>query len=442
MGFENVKIKKEYRIPRDNIAKELYIPLLKEATLYKRSVGFFTSSALLEIATGISYLVNNNGKILLIVSPYLDPEDIDAINKGYELRNDIVERALLKYFEEPRNYFEEEKLNLLATLIAQEQLDLKIAFSYKNNKLGLYHEKMGIFYDKDNNRVAFSGSMNESQTAFVSNYETVDVYTSWSSRDEEERVEYKEIAFERLWNNIDETARVMEFPDVVKKKLLQYKKEVLNISILEEEEKNVTEEVSTTAMKKVTNIPTIPEGVGLYPYQKEAIENWKKHNYRGIFDMATGTGKTFTGLGAITKLFEDKKDKLAVIIVCPYQHLVNQWVEDIYKFNINPIIGHSASIQKDFKRRLKDAVIDYNLDINEFFCFICTNATYSSKLVQEELEKIEGDILLVVDEAHNFGAETLVRTLDNKYTYRLALSATFERHNDEDGTALLSDFFR
>lgn len=445
MGFENVKINKEYRIPRDNIAKELYIPLLKEATLYKRSVGFFTSSALLEIATGITHLVKNDGKILLIVSPYLENEDIEAINKGYELRDDIIERALLKYLEEPQTYFEEEKLNLLATLIAEEKLDLKIAFSYTNNRLGLYHEKMGIFYDGDNNRVAFSGSMNESQTAFVSNYETIDVYTSWTSEDEKQRVEYKEIAFEKLWNNIDETAKVMEFPEAVKKKLLDYKKDSLDISFLEEEE-NIIKETSSNnksvvKTKKVTNIPTIPEGVDLFPYQIKAIEKWKENNYRGIFDMATGTGKTFTGLGAITKLFEERREKLAVVIVCPYQHLVNQWVEDIYKFNISPIIGHSASIQKDFKRRLKDAVIDYNLDIYKFFCFVCTNATYSSQLVQEELEKIEGDILLVVDEAHNFGAETLVRTLDNKFTYRLALSATFERHNDEQGTYLLKDFF-
>lgn len=446
MNFKDVNIKKEYRIPRDNITAELYIPILKNAILYKRSVGFFTSSALLEIATGIAHLINNDGKIQLIVSPYLDEEDIEAINKGYELRNDIVERALMKYITEPQNYFEEEKLNLLATLIAEERLDLKIAFSFRNNKLGLYHEKMGIFYDKEDNRVAFSGSMNESQTAFVTNYETIDVYTSWVSEDEKERVENKEIAFERLWNNLDYSARVMEFPDAVKKHLLKYKKESVNFQILFEDEEKIEKTIeklndSVVELKKNTNVPTIPSGVELHPYQKKAIQNWKEENFRGIFDMATGTGKTFTGLGAITELFNEKRGKLAVVIVCPYQHLVNQWVEDIVKFNMCPIIGHSASIQKDFKKRLKNAIIDYNLDIRKFFCFICTNATYSTKTIQEELSKIKGDILLVVDEAHNFGAESIVKTLDDKYTYRLGLSATFERHNDEDGTRILNEFF-
>ena len=446
MSFIYSNIKKEYRIPRDNITAELYIPLLKDAILYKRSVGFFTSSALLEIATGIAHLVNNDGKIQLIVSPYLNEEDVEAINKGYELRNDIVERTLLKYITEPQNYFEEEKLNLLATLIAEERLDLKIAFSYRNNRLGLYHEKMGIFYDKEDNRVAFSGSMNESQTAFVTNYETIDVYTSWLSNDEKERVENKEIAFERLWNNIDNSAKVIEFPEAVKNRLLQFKKDSIDFQVLYEDEAIIQKRSMSLSndvqeLKKNTNIPTIPEWVELHPYQKKAIVNWKNSDFKGIFDMATGTGKTFTGLGAITELFNEKNGKLAVIIVCPYQHLVNQWVEDIVKFNMCPIVGHSASIQKDFKKRLKNAIIDYNLDIRKFFCFICTNATYSTKIIQEELSKIKGELLLVVDEAHYFGAESIVKTLDDKFTYRLGLSATFERNNDEEGTKLLNEFF-
>lgn len=77
--------------------------------------------------------------------------------------------------------------------------------------------------------------------------------------------------------------------------------------------------------------------------------------------MATGTGKTYTGLGAVSKLSEDLNDRLAVIIVCPYQHLVEQWVEDIVRFNMRPIIGYSSSSQKDWKNRLAKAVRDQKL---------------------------------------------------------------------------------
>ena len=157
--------------------------------------------------------------------------------------------------------------------------------------------------------------------------------------------------------------------------------------------------------------------------------------------MATGTGKTFTGLGAITRLYKDLKGKLAVVIVCPYQHLVNQWVEDIINFNIHPIIGHSSSEQKDFKQRIKMAIMDYNLGVRNFFCFVCTNGTFATEYIQSQINNIRGDVLLVVDEAHNFGAENLKKTLTDKFNYRLALSATLERHGDEEGTQALLDYF-
>lgn len=439
MSLLDVSLKKEYRSPRDNIITDFYIPLLNEANLYKRSVGFFSSSSLLDISYGIVKLINNNGKILLIASPNLSDEDIEAINKGYELRENIIERALLRYITEPQNYFEEERLNLLATLIAEEKLDIKIAFSLKNDKLGLYHEKLGLMYDNENNIIAFSGSMNETENAFTNNYEIVDVFTSWEDKD---RVIIKEKAFDQLWNNADTSAIVYDFPKVVKDKLMTYRKETVDWEI---DKKEFVESLTTNSeiekLKTVTNAPEIPAGVSLHDYQKNAIENWKNNNYKGIFDMATGTGKTFTGLGAITELYKNKNGKLAVIIVCPYQHLVDQWVEDIINFNINPIIGHSSSIQKDFKQKFKMAIMDYNLGVRNFFCFVCTNGTFASEYIQTQIQNIRGDVLLVVDEAHNFGANNLKKTMTDKFNYRLALSATLERHGDEEGTQALLNYF-
>lgn len=439
MSLLDVNIKKEYRSPRDNIVTDFYIPLLKEASLYKRSVGFFSSSSLMEISYGIAKLVNNNGKILLIASPNLSQEDIEAINKGYELRENIIERALLRYITEPQNYFEEERLNLLATLIAQEKLDIKIAFSLKNDRLGLYHEKLGLIHDNENNIIAFSGSMNETENAFTNNYEIVDVFTSWQDND---RVVIKEKAFDQLWDNNDSSAMVYDFPKVVKEKIMLYKKDNVDWDIDNKEFiKSVTSNSQVEKLKTVTNSPEIPAGVSLHDYQKIAIENWKNNNFKGIFDMATGTGKTFTGLGAISELYKNRNGKLAVIIVCPYQHLVDQWVEDILNFNINPIIGHSSSIQKDFKQKFKMAIMDYNLGVRNFFCFVCTNGTFSSEYVQTQIQNIRGDVLLVVDEAHNFGATNLKKTLTDKFNYRLALSATLERHGDEEGTQTLLNYF-
>ena len=137
-----------------------------------------------------------------------------------------------------------------------------------------------------------------------------------------------------------------------------------------------------------------------------------------------GTGKTYTGLGAIARLSEFLEDKLAVFIVCPYQHLVEQWKEDIVRFKLNPIVGYGAIPAKQWKTKLSDAVRNQKLKVRkrEFFCFVTTNATFSSEFVQEQIRKIKGNALLVVDEAHNFGADYLRGVLSDKFNYRLALS--------------------
>ena len=61
--------------------------------------------------------------------------------------------------------------------------------------------------------------------------------------------------------------------------------------------------------------------------------------------------------------------------------------------------------------------------------------------VQEQLKKIKGNVLFIVDEAHNFGANYLSKLMNEKFQYRLALSATLERHHDEEGTNKLYEYF-
>ncbi len=439
MSLQDIEIKSEYRSLLDNVAKDFYIPLLQQAVSYKRAVGFFSSSALVEISKGISALVKNGGKILLVASPYLSAEDVEAIRKGYELRDNIIKKALVRELKEAKDVYEKDRLNLLANLISDGILDIKIAFTEDENKMGMYHEKMGIISDDFGNKVAFSGSMNESAAAMTLNYETIDVFCSWKG--EQDRVAAKENAFASIWNDCEPNIRIIDFPNLKQEIIDRYKKATPNYDIDKHEfgERIYVLEEAT----KYRLGPDIPRNVQLHDYQIKAIDEWEKRDYRGIFDMATGTGKTFTGLGAIARLSERVSDKLAVIIVCPYQHLVEQWVEDIVKFNMNPIIGYSASSQKDWKRRLEDAIRDQKLKVRnkEFFCFICTNATFSSDCVQTQIHKIRGNALLVVDEAHNFGAEYLSKLLSEKFTYRLALSATLERHNDEEGTAKLFSYF-
>ncbi|RKI76492.1 DEAD/DEAH box helicase [bacterium 1xD42-87] len=448
MGLKDHKVKSEYRSLIDNVVQDFYIPLLKDAVSYKRAVGFFSSSSLVEISKGIAGMAAEGGKIQIVASPYLSDEDIDAIRHGYEDRNKIIERALLTQIsEKPTDYYSMERLNLLAALIADGVMDIQIAYTEDKNGIGMYHEKMGIIEDVHGDKIAFSGSNNESAAAMTINYETMDVFRSWGDSSEIERIRLKENAFYSIWHDTEPNIKVLKFPNITDALIERYRRKPANFAIDDEQ---FAKRMLTYA-SKISDISStyggpigarVPDDITFREYQKDAISVWVGENYRGIYDMATGTGKTLTGLGAISKLSEDLDDVLAVIIVCPYQHLVEQWVEDIVRFNIKPIIAYGDSPQKDWKKRLSRAVRDQKLRRDKsFFCLVCTNATFAKDYVQDEISKIQSPILLVVDEAHNFGARTYARLLDDRFTYRLALSATLDRHRDDEGTAMLYDFF-
>ena len=438
MGFLNIDIKSEYRSRLDNVIKDFYVPVLKQAVLYKRAVGFFSSTALVEMSAGICGLVKNGGKIQLIASPHLSANDIEAINNGLKRRDDVIEEALIRQLSEPIGAEETARLNFLSNLIAAGVLEIKIAFLETDNTVGMFHEKMGLMYDNDQNIIAFSGSMNESFNAFRQNYEAVDVFTSWTS--DENRVMAKQAAFNAMWNDYEPSIRVRDFPKVADLIIKKYRTD--NNTDLSLDEKSFDAESNDESFAtKADNGPHIPSKVKMRPYQIEAINSWAEKDYRGIFDMATGTGKTYTALAAIATLYKATSNNLAVFIVCPYQHLVEQWKDDIVAFGMKPIVCYSASSQRNWKERLKTAATSFNIGVQNHFCVVTTNATFSSDYVQGIVKKMRGNVLLVVDEAHNFGAENLSTTLMDNMKYRLALSATIDRHGDPEGTSKLYAYF-
>lgn len=429
MSLADIHIKNEYRSLLDNVVTDFYIPVLQESTLYQRAVGFFSSSALIAISKGVEGLVANGGKIQIIASPRLSQEDIDEISKGYEVRK-IIERALLRGVVDPSSIEESERLSYIASLIAKGVLDIKIAFLSSKNEIAMYHEKMGIMSDCEGNAVAFSGSMNESENAFSSNYESFDVFCSWTN--DRERVFQKQMAFQAIWDDYEPGIETIAFPEAVRDRVYSFNS-------------SLSTKHSTASDPAQDDLPIdamyLPSDFKIRPYQETAIQNWKTNGYRGIYDMATGTGKTLTALASIEQLFRDNEKRLGIIIVCPYQHLVEQWVEDIVRFGIKPIVGYSSSPQKNWKKNLEQAIRSFNLRVSDFFCFITTNASFVTKSVQEQVQLLSDDVVYVVDEAHNMGAENYRKCLPENICYRLGLSATIDRHNDEIGTAALSGYF-
>ncbi len=434
MGFRELSIDIQYRSDEQDYVRQFLLPVLDQTTIYKRAVGFFSTTSLIELSAGLTGMAKRGGKIQIICSPRLSKEDLEAIDFGYKTREEVMTGCLERSITEPVNEFEEERLNLMATLIADGTLELKLAFLEDDNGIDIYHEKIAVFYDAEGNRVGFNGSMNDSENAYKNNFESILVYKDWYEG-LREYVDALEHNFDHLWSDSTNKVKVIPFPKIIVEKLKEFQRGPVNYDIDYKQFGSYKGYVKGDFLKP-------PEGVTLREYQYEAIKNWKQQNYRGIFDMATGTGKTFTALGAISELGKNLNGKLAVLIVCPYIHLVGQWEEDVVSWGVNPIIAHSQSTTKNWKQKLMNAFKTFRSKGKAFVC-ITTNATYCDKEIQAMLHAVDEDMnfLLVVDEAHNFGAERISHLLHETVKYRLALSATIERHRDIEGTNRIFRYF-
>jgi SNF2 family DNA or RNA helicase len=158
--------------------------------------------------------------------------DLEAIQKGYELRDAIAFR-LDADLKAPETFVQLKHFEILSWLIANEYLDIKIAVPLKENGFPedsdrlldshhIFHEKVGIFTDNRGDRIVFSGSNNESLSGWESNIESFHVYCSWEGGRDLERVNEETYRFEQLWNDLSPNVRIFEVPEAVKKKLLSY----------------------------------------------------------------------------------------------------------------------------------------------------------------------------------------------------------------------------
>jgi len=189
-------------------------------------------------------------------------------------------------------------------------------------------------------------------------------------------------------------------------------------------------------------LPRLPSNLKLRDYQRDAIRSWFAANGLGIFEMATGTGKTITALGAITKLAEiyEKEGKpLLAVVVAPQLHLVDQWALVAKSFGIWPLCCYDDA--KTWIDSAHALTLGLAARANGFAMLISTNATLGRPAFQQILQQYQGPFVLVADEAHNLGAASALAALPSGATHRLALSATPERWFDPVGTGALRSYF-
>ena len=217
-----------YYGPADDPLANFYIPALSASVRYDRSAGFFSSSALAVAAAGVARLIGSGGRMRLLVGASLDEGDVEAISKGHDLRERVTTR-LLERFPDPTNALLRQRLEVLAWMVAEGTLEIKVVLPC--NVAGLpmpasqsqdyYHPKSGIFTDAAGDRVAFTGSVNESATAWTKNFEEFAVYLSWGEG--QSYLPQVALRFERLWTGQEADWIALDIPTAVRDRLLVYR---------------------------------------------------------------------------------------------------------------------------------------------------------------------------------------------------------------------------
>ena len=121
MSLRDIPLKTEYRSLLDNVISEFYTPVLTQSVMYKRAVGFFSSSALIDLSAGIIGLIKNGGKIQLIASPRLSQEDIAAINDGLRRRDEAARHLAIVYFSTGKAHYETDEKGYDAVGVIEEK---------------------------------------------------------------------------------------------------------------------------------------------------------------------------------------------------------------------------------------------------------------------------------------------------------------------------------
>lgn len=413
MTFKELKVKNSYINHGDeNVMDALICPALKLSKSYKRSVGFFSSSVFKLIINSLPNFIQNGGKINLIVSPNLSDEDILTISLGYE-KKDFIHKKFTNDFDEELLKFDDESLEILYELISNDYLDIKVAST--KNDIGMYHDKLGILQDVNNNVIVFYGSANSSFNAYRNNYEKVRTLKSWNDSDKE-KIQDEIDEFDLMWENKNPFLEVYNFKDSIKNSII---KEVDRRKYKKEKESIV---------------------IKLYDYQEEAIKNWVNNSYKGFYIMATGTGKTWTAIYSAKRLVDDKKNNPLIVITAPYIHLLKQWQNDVEKVFPNSDIHLISHENHGWQKKVVQSLVSMKYDQNKSVILISTMKSFiESEELFSIINKCKNEKLLIVDEAHRF-----TRRKDEYkdiYQYMLGLSATpINGKNNSAGIELVNYF--
>jgi len=434
-----------YMLPADPLAEEVLIPGFQAADKVDCMVGFFSSEVLASLAPGLAtYIAGSQNSFRLVVSPLLRAEDLAAIEDSLNSAEEIADRILEELIV-TEDLLQRHTLKCLSWLLRERRIEIKVALM----KDALFHPKVWLF-ENSGDVIAAHGSSNVTYAGIRKNIEQIAISRSWQDPNQRYITDKLGYEFGRLWENKDDNCIVIPMPEAVRQHLLRtYSSDApptegelralygRMTGFSEEPEPYVPAPVPTTGF-------TIPEWLryedGPFEHQGKAVAAWCEAGYRGVLEMATGSGKTITSMIGAYRLYEENKP-LLIVVAAPYVPLIEQWCDEIAPFGLKPVnlttagsAAKRASELQKVKRRLRTGLSDIE-------AVVVSHDTLCTPEFLAAVEAFDCVRLLIADEAHNLGRPSFINDPPEFFEHRLGLSATPIRQYDEEGTDALFGFF-
>jgi superfamily II DNA or RNA helicase len=417
------------RSDEDDLVRDLWDPALRRSKAYFRASGFFSSSTFRALAPAYEQFFLGGGVMTLVTSPVLSASDADAIGLGLVARDigDLPTEfgALFRALRSRRITCSD----VLRVLLRLGCLTISVAFR-PNGRHAIFHEKFALFEDGSGSTVMVAGSVNESENALVRNFERVEVWRSWIP-DEDRMVLAGRQQFMRLLGGGTDGLEVVPMLRAFLDRRLVVR-DVDGWSPPELGSSNYDTALPFEAL--------VPSPRPLFEHQNAAISAWAEAGGRGMLAMATGSGKTVTALSIASKLFDGIGGRgLAILIVAPLIHLVDQWRSEARAFGLNPV--RCVEGMDGWRSELQAGIASLNAGSRAVISIATTPDTMMNSVFQEAVSRLRRSLLLIGDEAHNYGAPKYAGALPRNAAYRVGLSATPERWLDPVGTAAIREYF-
>lgn len=442
---------RDYKTNSANEPLQFYMEGLANSTEFNLLLGYFSSSAINLLSVGFATFISKGGKMKMVINHLLSQKDKEAIEKAnhdsvtkvFDL-TDVV--SLGRVLDEYDVHFFE----CLTYLIKEKRIEIKV-IKPKDGK-GIAHYKSGVLSDGQD-FVGYKASCNFTLYGLSENLEELEAFLSWengrSNKLIKKQLKIMDDYFKENDNDV-EYIPVNEIEVVLKDR---FGKKDINELLVQEEQllKKKASLISNPKLKKtitklfndieiIRRTPRFPYSQGPREYQINAYKSWVANNYKRMFAMATGTGKTITSLNCLFEIYKGTGYYKALILV-PTMSLVEQWEKECGKFNFieNIIKVYSLNNWQSELSRLETLKL-LNKDFS--FVIIATYASFLTKKFQNQFKELPENTVMIADECHNMGSPSILKKLKSIHLQkRIGLSATPERQYQEEINNTIRDFF-